>query len=313
MQQTDKSRETTVRITCALQTIGHQGAVRNIDASQCRGPHDDLQIAAMALAEHYDIPADTMFVGELGLDGKVRPTRHLALTVPGPNTRRLVVPAEQATEAAAFFPELEVYAVGNIVHLVHYLDRPKPVAPAEFRPGDEHLSDLPTLLRGSLQRAVDLVEVGEVPYLIGVGSTAIARRIATQLEPMTADEAIEASRIHSIAGLLTGGLLRARPFRAPHHTVSHQGLLGTTMNYGEVALAKHGILFLDEAAEFRTGSLRDVAKYSKGSESSRIVLADVGLSRLQQKREQDRNAHERRLGRVAKIFGATIVELPEAS
>lgn len=221
-------------------------------------------------------------LGELTLDGAVRPVRGVLAAAEAARRRgleRALVPAANAPEAAAV-DGLTVCAVESLACAVGHLTgrRPLPVlrgarwVPAPWAGG----SACPVRGQPMAVQAGWIAAAGGHNLLLsgspGAGKTLLARHVAALLPPLTYEEALEASRVHSVAGLLNGGLLRRRPFRAPHHSTSTAGLVGggSVPRPGEISLAHLGVLFLDELAEFSRGSLEALRQ---PLEDGRLVLA----------------------------------------
>jgi magnesium chelatase family protein len=206
-----------------------------------------------------------LWLGELGLDGSVRRVAGglpVALLARQNGYRGLVLPADCAAEAAAVRP-LDIFAARTLKEVVSALSEGRPlpkIDPSRCRPatvtaGAIDLQDV----RGNEQpkRALEIAAAGGHNLLFigppGTGKSMLARRLAGILPPMSEAEAIEVTAIYSAAGLLGGAsLLEQRPFRAPHHDISPAGLVGggSVPRPGEISLAHHGVLFLDELLEF---------------------------------------------------------------
>ena len=242
------------------------------------GPSFDLPIAlAFLLAtgqarDGSDGRGPLAAVGELGLDGGLRPVAGalaVAQSLRARGVRGLVLPAANAGEAT-LVPGLEVYPARTLVEAVAQMEAggrgaaPPADLEALLTASPRSEADLADVAgQGSVKRALEIAVAGAHNVLMqgppGAGKTMLARRLPGIMPPLTPAEAVEVTRIHSVAGLLPAGvpLVVRRPFRAPHHSISSPGLIGGggTPRPGEVSLAHLGVLFLDEFPEFRLSAL----------------------------------------------------------
>jgi len=266
-------RESRDRVRSAIRNSGftfpaHRITV-NLAPADVRkaGAAFDLPIALAILAadgviERRDVH-DLLLIGELSLDGAIQPARGvlpIAAAARRAGISGLVLPKANASEAA-IVDGLDVYPVTSLADAVRALNDPPVAAPRPAPPpaSARQVADLADIRGQRLaRRALEIACAGGHNLLAigppGSGKTMMARRVPGILPPMTFDEAVEVTSVHSVAGLLPSGagLVADRPFRAPHHTISDVALVGggAQPRPGEVSLAHHGVLFLDEMLEF---------------------------------------------------------------
>jgi len=235
------------------------------------GSHYDLPIALGLMAAIGAIPADALsgftVLGELGLDGSIAAVAGVLPAAIGANARGegLICPAACGAEAAWASPEMEIVAASSLIQLANHfrgtqvLARPQP----KVRAPEAALVDLKDIKgQESAKRALEVAAAGGHNLLMigppGAGKSMLAARLPTILPPLTPAELLEVSMIASVAGAIEGGALtNRRPFRSPHHSASMPALVGGGLRAkpGEISLAHHGILFLDEFPEFQPQAL----------------------------------------------------------
>ena len=266
-------RESRDRVKSAIRNSGFEFPVRRVTVNLApadvrkAGSSFDLPIALGILAAQGTVERreihDMVVLGELSLDGSIHAARGvlpIAAAARREGVPGVLLPRSNASEAA-IVEGLEVLPVASLAEAVEAINhpRPQPVVPRPTIPLPPDAPDLADVRGQRLaRRALEIACAGGHNLLLagppGAGKTMMARRVPGILPPLTFDEALEVTAVHSVAGLLPAGLglVAERPFRAPHHTISNAALVGggPQPRPGEVSLAHHGVLFLDEMPEF---------------------------------------------------------------
>jgi magnesium chelatase family protein len=270
------------RVCAALANAGFCFPLRRITVNLAPadirkdGSAFDLPIALGILVASGQLPeerlSDQMVLGEVGLEGDLRPVRgalSMALAARAARYRGVLLPHANVPEASVV-EGLEVCGARTLLETCAHLSGRDTIAPTraditaimDAAPADE-TDFIDVRSQAAAKRALEVAAAGSHNILLlgspGAGKTMLARRLPSILPAMSLEEALETTKIHSVAGTLTAGqsLLTVRPFRAPHHTISDAGLIGggSTPRPGEVSLAHGGVLFLDELPEFRRNVL----------------------------------------------------------
>jgi magnesium chelatase family protein len=295
-------KESKERVFAAIKNSGYVFPMKRITINLApadvrkEGSSYDLPIALGILAASGQIESDglddTVVLGELSLEGEVRPIRgalSVALAAARNGYRTIIIPEANAGEAA-MAPGIEVIAARSLPEIVDFINGDLDLSPTQvdiselFFQHSKYPLDMKDVKgQEAAKRALEIAAAGSHNVIMigppGSGKTMLAKRFPTILPPLTVEEALETTKIHSVAGCLPPDqpLLAIRPFRSPHHSTSGAGLIGGGKypRPGEVSLAHHGVLFLDELPEFKKSVLEAMRQ---PMEDARVTISRAMIS-----------------------------------